>query len=61
MVEENEGSLEELDEVAPDEIKDNVAMRVQALRAQAGLEAEVSPDAEAADTRIDKFEKQNCE
>jgi hypothetical protein len=60
MVEENEGSLEELQEVVPAEIQNDVAILVEALRARAGLEAEVSPDAEAAETRIDKFEKQNC-
>ena len=60
MVEQNEGSLEELQQVVPDEIKDDVAILVEALRARAGLEGEVSPDAGAAETRIDKFEKQNC-
>jgi hypothetical protein len=60
LVEENEGSLEELQEVVPDEIKDDVAILVEALRARAGLEADVPPGAEAAETRIDKFEKQNC-
>ena len=60
LVDENEDSLDELQEVAPAEIKNDVAILVHALRARAGLEAEVPPDAEAAETRITKFEKQNC-
>lgn len=60
LVEENEESLEEIQEVAPAEIKDDVAVLVEALRARAGLDAEAQPDAEAAETRIDKFEKPNC-
>ena len=60
LVEENEHSLEKLQEVAPAEINDDVAMLVEALRARAGLEAEVPPEADAAETRIIKFEKQSC-
>jgi hypothetical protein len=60
LVEESEESLDELQDVAPAEIKDDVAILVQALSARAGLEAEVPPNAEAAETRITKFEKQNC-
>lgn len=60
LVQENEQSLEELQDVASAEIKDDVAILVEALRARAGLEAEVPPDAEAAETRVTKFEKQNC-
>jgi hypothetical protein len=60
LVEENKESLEDLQEVAPAEIKNDVAILVEALRARAGLEAEVRAGAEAAETRIDKFEKPNC-
>jgi hypothetical protein len=60
LVEENGESLEEIQEVAPAEIKDDVAILVEALRARAGLDAEVQPEAGAAETRIDKFEKPNC-
>ena len=61
LVEKNEVYLEELQQVPPAEIKDDVAILVEALRARAGLEAEVPPGAEAAETRVTKFEKQNCE
>lgn len=61
LVEENEASLEVLQQVAPAEIKGNVAILVEALRARAGLLADVPPDADAADTPIRKFEKQNCQ
>jgi hypothetical protein len=60
LVEESEESLDELQDVAPAEIKDDVAILVQALSARSGLEAEVPPNAEVAETRITKFEKQNC-
>ena len=60
LVEESEESLDELQEVAPAEIKDDVTSLVQALSARAGLDAKVPPDAEAAETRVTKFEKQNC-
>ena len=60
LVEDNEESLEELQEVAPVAIKDDVASLVHALSVRAGLEDKVPQDAEAAETRITKFEKQNC-
>ena len=60
LVEDNEESLDELQEVAPVAIKDDVASLVHALNARAGLEAKVPQDADAAETRITKFEKQNC-
>ena len=61
LVEENEASLEELQQVAPAEITDDVASLVEALRARAGRLADVPPDADAAETPIGEFEKQNCQ
>ena len=60
FVEENQESLEAVQDVAPAEITDDVAILVKALRARAGLEAGIPSEADAAEGRINKFEKENC-
>jgi hypothetical protein len=60
LIEENEDALEEIQEVAPAEINDDVAIRVEALRARAGLADEVPPDAKEAERRINMFKEENC-
>jgi hypothetical protein len=60
LVEENEDALEEIQEAAPAEINDDVAVLVEALRARAGLADEMPSDADEAERRINGFEEENC-
>jgi hypothetical protein len=61
LYEENETRIEEAQEVAPEEISDDVAVLVQALRARAGLGGEVPAGAGDADRRVQEFEAENCD
>jgi hypothetical protein len=62
FVEENEQLLDDLQEAAPDEIREDVALLVDSTRARAGLGGEVDEaKAQAAETRTNRFEQQNCE
>jgi hypothetical protein len=62
LVEENEDALNEIQEIAPPEIRDHAVTLVTALRVRAGVsDAQIDPaDAEDAEKAIDDFEKENC-
>jgi non-homologous end joining protein Ku len=61
LVEENEEPLQEIQEVAPAEIRDDVATLVQALRARAGLGEPPQANSGAAERRITEFERESCD
>ncbi|MEA2517088.1 MAG: hypothetical protein QOG16_926 [Actinomycetota bacterium] len=61
FVEEHSGDLDELEAASPPEIRDDVTVLLQSLRARAGLGPE--PDKEEArdaEKAITAFEKENC-
>jgi hypothetical protein len=61
LVESHEAQIDELQEVAPPEIAEDARTLAEALRARAGLGAKVDEgEAEAAEQRVQRFEKQNC-
>jgi hypothetical protein len=62
FVRQNEAELDELAQVAPDEIQEDVDVLLAALRGRAGLE-ETPPDedaAEEAERALTRFERNNC-
>ncbi len=61
FVESHQVELDEIQQVAPEEISEDVKTVVDGLRARAGLGPEVAEaDQTAAEKRIQAFEKQNC-
>jgi hypothetical protein len=62
LVEENQGQLEQIQQVAPPEIRPDVETIVSALYVRAGLEEAGPSNSEvgAAEKRLDAFEKENC-
>lgn len=62
FVREHEAELEEITQVAPPEIQNEVQVLISSIRGRAGLE-EQAPDEQAerqADQTIRRFERQNC-
>jgi hypothetical protein len=60
FVESHEAELEEIQELAPDEIAGDVALLVEGLRARAGLDGAEPSGLGRAEERVDQFETQNC-
>ncbi len=60
FVETYEDEIDELQEVAPDEIAGDVALLVEGLRARAGLGGEEPGGIGKAEERLDQFETQSC-
>jgi hypothetical protein len=61
FVESHQAQLDEVEQVAPEEISQDVETLSNALRARAGLGPEVDEAEEAAaDKRVQGFEQQNC-
>ena len=60
FIEDNAAVLDEVTQVAPEEIKDQVEVLVQAQRARAGLGDEPEGDEQKAEQEIQKFESENC-
>jgi hypothetical protein len=61
FVESNQAQIDELEQVAPEEISKDTETLLNGLRARAGLGPEVDEAQEkAAETRVTSFEKQNC-
>jgi hypothetical protein len=61
LVEENEDLLAELQQVAPNEIREDVAVLIASLRARAGITEGPAPKkTAAAEKKITSFEKANC-
>jgi len=61
LVESHQAEIDELEQVAPEEISEDVETLSNGLRARAGLGPAVDEAEEkAADKRVEGFEKQNC-
>ena len=61
FVEDNQALLDELGEVAPVEISQDLEIMIAGIRARAGLGPSVDEaDAVPAEKRVQTFEKQNC-
>ena len=62
FVRQHEAELDELTDVAPEEIQDDVSVVLAALRGRAGLEEQPPADQEAAkaERAITRFERENC-
>jgi hypothetical protein len=62
FVEANESSFEELREVAPEEIEDDIAtlLAAQDERAAGGEQEEMGADVAEAEERVVTFEEENC-
>ena len=62
FIEDNEESFDELRDVVPEEIADDldVLLEAQADRAAGGEQEEASKEAETAEQRIGEFEADNC-
>ncbi len=62
FVESNEEKIDEVSEVAPEEISEDVTTLFASLRARAGLGPEVDEaEVRAAEKRVQAFDKENCE
>ena len=62
FVRQHEAELDELAEVAPEEIQDDVPVLLASLRDRAGLEEQPPDDQELkkAERAITRFERENC-
>ena len=62
FVRQHEAELDELAEVAPEEIQDDVPVLLAGLRGRAGLEEQPpdDPELKKAEKAITRFERQNC-
>lgn len=61
FIDENQAEIDELPEVAPEEIQGDIETVLAGMRAQAGEEVEVDEaEIDAADQRTRDFERDNC-
>ena len=62
FVRQNEAELDELAEVAPEEIQEEVAVVLASLRGRAGLEEQPPDDqmSQKAEQALQRFERENC-
>ena len=62
FIEDNADAFEELEEVAPDEIADDIdtLLEAQAERAAGGEQEETSEDVSDAEERVGEFEDEHC-